>query len=266
MIFAEVNIHSNVLQMQMSVNVLLPQRTKGCIGIYEGEVAETYPVMYLLHGMTDDHTTWIRRTTIETHAENRGLAVVMPTTYLGWYTDMKMGFDYCRFIGEELPEIMRSMFPAMSKRREDTFVAGNSMGGYGALKMALTYPETFGCAMCLSAAFDPKWLPNLKNMTYCTDIFGDMSKLDGGPDDLFWLAEKLSKEDRPKPGVYAWCGTEDFLIEYNRKMSRHLTDLGYDFQYDETPGAHGWVFWEQRLWAMLEFAARYREKLLTGSN
>jgi putative tributyrin esterase len=253
MAFLEVNIYSEVLKMQMSVNVLLPQRTRGCIGIYEGEVPATYPTLYLLHGMTDDHSTWMRRTTIETTAEQYGFAVVMPTTYLGWYTDMQFGFKYRTFIGEELPKIMRSLFPAMSKKREDTYVAGNSMGGYGALKMALTYPETFSTALCLSAAFDPHWLPNLKNMRYCTDIFGDFAKLDGSENDLFYLAERVKKSGGPVPTVWIWCGTEDFLIEYNRKMRDHLTALEYDVTYNETPGGHGWVCWEPQIRPMFWF-------------
>lgn len=261
MAFLEVNIYSEVLKMQMSVNVLLPQKTRGCIGIYEGEVPETYPTLYLLHGMTDDHSTWMRRTTIETTCEYFGCAVVMPTTYLGWYTDMELGFKYCTFIGEELPKIMRQLFPAMSKKREDTFVAGNSMGGYGALKMALTYPETFGAALCLSAAFDPHWLPNLKNMRYCTDIFGDFSKLDGSKNDLFYLAEKVKNSGGPVPYVWAWCGESDFLIEYNRKMRDHLTNLGYDLTYSESAGGHGWVCWEPQVGPMFWWIAETREKM-----
>ena len=261
MAFLEVNIYSEVLGMQMSVNVLLPQKTQGSIGYYEGPVADSIPTLYLLHGMTDDHTTWMRRTTIETYAEIFGMAVVMPTTYLGWYTDMNVGYNYSTFIGVELPQIMHKMFPQLSTRREDTYVGGNSMGGYGALKMALTYPDTFSCALCLSAAFDPHWLPNLKNMVYVTDIFGDMDKLDGSRNDLFHMAEKTAREAANVPKVYIWCGTEDFLIEYNRKMRDRLHELGYDMVYKESPGGHGWLNWQPQLLPMFEYIYDLRVKM-----
>ena len=94
MAFLEVNFFSDALGMAMSMNVVLPQKTRGNIGVNPGETGETYPALYLLHGMSDDHTTWMRRTSIERYAEEHGVAVVMPTTYLGWYTDMKYGYRY----------------------------------------------------------------------------------------------------------------------------------------------------------------------------
>ena len=108
MAFMEVNFFSDVLGMCMSMYVIVPQKTRGNIGVTEGNFDQTYPTLYLLHGMSDDHTIWMRRTSIERYAEARGIAVVMPTTYLGWYTDMKYGYNYRKFIGEELPKICRS--------------------------------------------------------------------------------------------------------------------------------------------------------------
>ncbi|MBQ8332420.1 MAG: esterase family protein, partial [Clostridia bacterium] len=168
----EVNFFSEVLGMGMSMNVVIPQKTRGNIGVTEGETGERIPVLWLLHGMSDDHTTWLRRTSIERYAEEKGLAVVMPTTYLGWYTDMYTGYNYRTFIGEELPKIVRNMFPALSDRREDNYIAGNSMGGYGSLALAFTYPEQYAIAAPLSGVSDPRWLYYHKNTekTYFTDI------------------------------------------------------------------------------------------------
>ncbi|MBR5681136.1 MAG: esterase family protein, partial [Clostridia bacterium] len=84
MAFLEFNFFSDVLGMAMSMNVVLPQRTRGNIGVNPGEAGETFPTLWLLHGMSDDHTIWMRRTSIERYAEEHGIAVVMPTTYLGW--------------------------------------------------------------------------------------------------------------------------------------------------------------------------------------
>ena len=262
MAFLEVSFFSEVLGMGMSMNVVLPQKTRGNIGVSEGEVGEKFPTLYLLHGMSDDHTTWMRRTSIERYAEERGLAVVMPSTNLGWYTDMKLGFAYRTFIGEELPKICRGFFPGMSEKREDTYVSGNSMGGYGALALALTYPETFSVAAPLSGAFDPKWLyhPDDPGNTYFSDIFGPIDAFDGSKNDLFSLSEKLRDSGKPLPHVFQWCGDHDFLLDVNRRMKEHLASLGYDITYSETDGNHSWGYWDREIQNVLRYIDRVRER------
>jgi len=91
MAFLEVSFFSTVLGMCTNMNVILPQTTRGMIGVDAKDMAETYPTLYLLHGMSDDHSIWHRRTSIERYADEAGIAVVMPTTELGWYTDMQHG-------------------------------------------------------------------------------------------------------------------------------------------------------------------------------
>ena len=113
-----------------------------------------FPTLYLLHGMSDDHTAWQRFTAIERHVSHLNLAVVMPTTHLGWYTDMEYGNRYWTYLTQQLPGICRSFFHGMSDKREDTFIAGLSMGGYGAFKAALGAPETFCAGASLSGALD----------------------------------------------------------------------------------------------------------------
>ena len=89
--------------MATSMDVILPEQTMGQIGM-EGRASDKpYPTLYLLHGMSDDHTIWQRRTSIERYVSDMGIAVVMPTTHLGWYTDMAQGNRYWTFISEELP-------------------------------------------------------------------------------------------------------------------------------------------------------------------
>lgn len=110
--------------------------------------------VYLLHGMSDDHTIWQRRTSIERYASKLGIAVVMPCTHLGFYTDTTYGMNYWTFISDELPKICREFFPQMSDKREDTLAAGLSMGGYGAWKLGLGASDTFGAAAALSGALD----------------------------------------------------------------------------------------------------------------
>lgn len=261
MAFFEVNFFSDVLGMCMSMYVVLPQRTSGNIGVSEGEFGDKYPTLYLLHGMSDDHTIWLRRTSVERYAEERGLALVMPTTYLGWYTDMKYGFNYRTFIGEELPKICRSFFPGMSSRREDNYVAGLSMGGYGALAIALSYPETFSVASPLSGAFDVRGLydPAHIENTYFEDIFGSIDEFEGSAGDLYSLAERVKSSGSPLPVIRMWCGTEDGLIGDNRKMRAHLLSLGYDVTYSETPGDHSWKYWDREIEQTIGFIDEYRK-------
>ena len=188
-----INCFSDILQMSVNLNVILPQRT-----IRHGFTGSTpdgkFPVLYLLHGMGDDQTIWQRRTAIERYVEGTPLAVVMPTTHLGFYTDMQHGLPYWSFFSQELPALCRQFFPQLTDRREYTFAAGNSMGGYGAVKLALGMPDQFGKAVSLSGALD---LVGMAKHTPATplmqNIFGSTEQLTGSDNDLLALAEKTCK-------------------------------------------------------------------------
>ena len=179
-----VNFRSEVLQLNVAVNVILPQPPVGTRG-FERKL----PVLWLLHGLSDDHTIWVRRTSIERYVEGRGLAVVMPGVDRSFYADMVRGNRYWTYVSEELPSLMRAYFP-LSARREDNFAAGLSMGGYGAFKLALSHPTRFAAAASLSGALQrfsgnppadaPKeWIAELENM------FGDLGKFTGSSNDIF---------------------------------------------------------------------------------
>ncbi len=250
MAFLEVKFFSDVLGMCMSMNVVLPQNAD-----------RKYPTLYLLHGMSDDHSTWSRLTSIERYADQHGIAVVMPTTYLGWYTDMNMGFQYRTFVGEELPKICRSFFPMMSDKREDTYLAGNSMGGYGAVAIALTYPDTFSIAAPLSGAFDPRGLYDEKHPknTYFSDIFGEVEAFEGSKNDLWYLTKAVKESGGNVPKIFMWCGTEDALYSVNTSFRDHLVSLGYDLTYTQTPGNHSWSYWDREIQNVLRFIDEYRK-------
>ncbi|MFD0818010.1 alpha/beta hydrolase, partial [Micromonospora zhanjiangensis] len=144
---------SETLGLNTSMTVLLPQRTATQIGMSGATRDGDPPVLYLLHGLSDDDTIWLRRTSIERYVAPLGLAVVMPQVARSFYTDEANGNRYWTFLSEELPELCRSFF-RLSDRREDTFVAGLSMGGYGALRWALRAPHRFAAAASLSGALD----------------------------------------------------------------------------------------------------------------
>lgn len=238
MALMHVNFFSNILGMAVQMDVIIPQT----------EHRNPYETLYLLHGMSDDHTIWQRRTSIERYADEKGIAVVMPSTHLGWYTDMYHGLKYFTFIGEELPEICRGFFPRMSAKREDNFIAGLSMGGYGAFKFALNYPEKFYAAASLSGGFASI---NFKHGELWKNVFGNDELYNTESNNLFITSENLKKSGRPLPKLYMWCGTEDFLYESNIKMRDHLKSLGYDLLYEESAGDHQWKYWDEKIKTVL---------------
>src|ERR671939_265941 len=151
MVHLRCDFFSEALSLSTSMTVLLPQQTTTQIGLAGRAVSGPPPVLYLLHGLSDDDTIWLRRTSIERYVAPLGLAVVMPQVHRSFYTDEAYGGRYWTFVSQELPELVGRFF-RVSQRREDTFVAGLSMGGYGALKLALRRPERFAAAASLSGA------------------------------------------------------------------------------------------------------------------
>lgn len=247
MAFFEVSFFSSVLGMFTNMNVVLPQTMRGMIGVDASDAPVRIPVLYLLHGMSDDHTIWSRRTSVERYAEEAGIAVVMPTTGLGWYTDMAHGLRWRTYVGEELPRICHDFFPQLSSLREENCIAGLSMGGYGAYAIGLTYPLTFGAAAGLSGAYTPFRLHRTEQ-TFWTDIFGDPDAYRDGPNDLFSLAAKRLRDNSPLPRLYMWCGTEDAIYDQSAAMRDHLQKFNWpDFTYEESAGAHNWACWDEKI-------------------
>ncbi len=262
MAFCECSFFSEVLGRVCSMNVIVPQPTRTQIGVENsaGEWQEKYPVVYLLHGLSDNHSIWMRHTSIERYAAKYRAVVVMPDGGRGFYTDMKCGDQWWTMLSEELPEIVRGIFP-VSGRREDTFAAGLSMGGYGALKLALRKPESFAGAAALSAVADiMSWrrrsfaLGGEKLAEETKRIFGtddEGVKRDGN--DLLTEAEKIRSGGK-LPRIFMSCGTEDFLYEENRTLRRHFEKLSWpDFCYRERPGVHDWGFWDCEIQTAFEY-------------
>jgi putative tributyrin esterase len=241
MAWLHVHYHSEILRMPVPLEVLLPQHVSG--GSRKVNDSGSYPTLYLLHGMRDDHTAWMRRTSVERYVEGLPLAVVMPAGHLGWYTDMAYGRDYFRFITEELPALCERMFP-LSGRREERFIAGASMGGYGALKAGLLAPDTFCAAASFSGAMDMMSLFDRLSPGLAADIFGNKDALKGSVNDLFAAAEHLAKSDKQRSDLYMWCGTEDSLYDENVRFKEHVLKLGLPLTFEEGPGSHKWKHWD----------------------
>ncbi|HEX8488631.1 MAG TPA: alpha/beta hydrolase family protein [Propionibacteriaceae bacterium] len=238
---------SDSLSLSTSMTVILPQQTTTQIGLAGASSAGPPPVLYLLHGLSDDDTTWLRRTSIERYAAPLGLAVVMPQVHRSFYSDEAYGGRYWTFVSEELPSLVSSFF-RVSQRREDTFVAGLSMGGYGAFKLALRQPERFAAAACLSGAVHLSGLrsgrPRPEDPRMFERVFGE-GPIDGSDDDLFRLLEQA--DPGALPDLYLSCGTEDALYADNAAFGDACGRAGVDVTTSFGPGAHTWDFWDARI-------------------
>ncbi len=251
------NYFSDVLGYMSKMVVVLPQAAKNRIGMdcSAGASNGKFPVLYLLHGLSDDETVWTRRTSIERYATEMNLAVVMPTTHRSWYTNAKCGYNYYTHIAEEVPEIARSFFP-LSEKREDNFIAGLSMGGYGAFKIGLRNPEKFAAAASLSGALDVTSLLESLGAGIREEyerVFGPADGVKGSDNDLFAVTRKAAESGLPKPALYQICGTEDFLYNMNTEYREMVVDLGFDYTYDEAPGNHSWGFWDEHIKKVLSW-------------
>ncbi|CAM3486106.1 alpha/beta hydrolase [Marinicrinis lubricantis] len=244
------SFYSNTLGLSTMMNVIFPQQTTNQIGLTGKASGGRYPVLYLLHGLSDDHSIWLRRTNIERYVSELGLVVVMPEVHRSFYSNMVSGNRYWDFVSEELPSIVQSFFP-VSDRREDTFAAGLSMGGYGAMKLGLSLPDRFGAVASLSGVTDPSWFHREFPQEFDL-IYGSLEQFKNSPNDLFYLAEQFAMASK-KTELYMCCGTEDFLYEDNQRFLKHLQRLEVPYIYEEEPGAHEWGYWDMKIQRVLEW-------------
>jgi len=243
---------SQVLGLMSALSVILPDPRPG-EGIAARIPPRRYPTLYLLHGLSDDHTVWQRRTAIERYAEGLNLAIVMPAVARSFYTDMVTGQRYWTFISEEVPAIARHFFP-LSEDRSENYVAGLSMGGYGAFKLALTYPERYAAAASLSGVLDVVRLAEAEQAAGQSEmqhIFGEIAALAGSPSDLLSLVGQMVEQGKARPRLYQWCGTEDFLYADNVHFHQHTQSLGVTVSYQEGPGGHEWSCWDAQIQRVL---------------
>ncbi len=257
MAFIQCDFYSEVLGLSTSMNVILPENTDSQIGMENNAMGDRYPVLYLLHGLSDDHTIWQRRTSIERYVAPLGLAVVMPAVHRSFYTDMEKGYKYWTYISEEVPKIARQFFP-ISGQRGDNFVAGLSMGGYGALKLALRHPDRYAAAASLSGAVDiAEAVEGVPEEDHLFEefklIFGSNGKLRNSENDLFYLLKKLKDNDVDLPRLFQCCGTEDFLYEDNIRFRDLCQQQGIELTYEEESAVHEWGYWDKKIQRVLEW-------------
>jgi S-formylglutathione hydrolase FrmB len=267
MALLQVSYLSKALFRTVPLYVILPSdkidyRTFG----YANDCSKKFKTLYLLHGLLGDCSDWVNGTRIRRWAEEKNLAVVMPSGDNAFYIDYPgTKNNYSTFIGKELVEVTRNMFP-LSDKREDTYIAGLSMGGYGALRNGIVYSDTFSHVAGLSSAthlFDGK-----EHDAMLMDekaIFGDMEKAAKTELNPTVAFDNLLKENRPAPKFYISCGTEDGLFDANVDFKNYLVGKGADVTWDEEKKGHDWDFWDSQIKKVLDWLPLEGENLGLGS-
>ena len=254
MALIECDFYSKVLGISTSMYVILPSLRNMEESPPLAGYRRRYPTLTLLHGLSDDHTIWVRRTAIERYVSSLPLAVIMPAVHRSFYTDTASGQKYWTFVSQELPAVARSYFP-LAADRESNYVAGLSMGGYGAFKLALSHPERYSAAASLSGSLDiARRLPQIEDSEWRQEleaIFGDLENVAGSDNDLFYLAEKLARSASEAPSLYACCGTKDFLRDSNLRFRELAKSLELPLTYEEGPGEHEWGYWDRQIQRVL---------------
>lgn len=260
MAFIHMNMFSEKLMRTVGVNVILPVDKLTFPGMPVRE-DKPYKTLYLLHGVFGSYVDWVNGTRIQRYAEEHDLVVVMPSGDNAFYVDQPKGHNYYgEFIGEELVNVTRKMFP-LSKKREDTFIGGLSMGGFGALRNGLKYSDTFGYIVALSGALLVDGMPGRNNdvamfidsRDYAESCFGNLDELLESDKNPKYIVDQMLKAGKTFPEIYMACGTEDGLLGVNREMAAFLKDHQVNVTYEEGPGNHEWDFWDTYIKKAIEW-------------
>lgn len=258
MSLVQMNFESHFLNSNHEITIILPDRHRDQTPMQFYGSKQKYKVLWLLHGTFGDHSDWLRKTRIELYASERDLVVVMPSglnsNYANW-PDFAMGYAMWDYLTDELMPLIYNWFP-VSDRREDNFVAGLSMGGRGALKMAMYHPDKFAAAAVLSfapadwhgidfAKADARTRANIRNEGSLEDYLASNENI--------W--DRLSEVEtgQPLPSLYIACGTEDFFYQPFLKFKAYAAALQLDATFEEWPGAHEWRFWDTAVEKALDF-------------
>ena len=247
MSWMQVNFYSNVLRRLVPLNILYPADF-----IKKNKVCKS---LYLLHGYGGNCNDWLVEGDAYAVSQQFGICIIMPNGNNDFYVDTpRSGKNMDTFIVSELIDFTRRLLP-LSDKREDTLVGGLSMGGYGALHLALGHSDIFGGCVALSTpmVFEREMLRNLSDKPvfmgimrgYYQEVFGD--DLDILPDsdyNLKVISKKLKESGKEIPKLYLACGYNDRLKYGNREYSEFLDSIGYEHIYEEGPGTHEWAFWK----------------------
>ena len=222
---------SKILEQAAQFNMIIPE-----------ECREDIPTVYLLHGLSGNQDDWIRYTSIERYANDHNMAVAMPSADMSYFTDMKYGHKFFTYVSEEFIDYTRHTF-RLSRKREKTFIGGMSMGGYVALKIALSKPETFKAVASISGVTDIYYRFSIGgNEEAAKANWGEnyLDQLKDTDNDLYVLANRVVESRVDKPWIFQSIGTEDYLYETNLRFKKFMDETDFVYEFHEGPGAHSW--------------------------
>jgi len=240
------------------------------------EVNTRYPVLFLLHGLFGSHTNWLNLTNLADYVANHKIIVITPEGHDGWYTDSATvpADKYESYIMKELLPDVDSRFRTIGDRRARG-IAGLSMGGYGALKFGLKYPDKFKFVASISGAFDAAARSD-EHPGFASDIlkpsvmavFGPARSRTRQENDLHQLARNLSPANvATLPYIYLSCGTEDGFLDTNRDLDGVLLSKKIPHEFRELPGGHDWGFWDRQVREVLRLYSQLtKDEISAGRN
>lgn len=254
-----IKLYANSLNRRTTFEMLLPNDIREDIPhedtVYSMRKMKT---LFLLHGYTGSAENWVP----EYLAEKYNFAIVMPNGENAFWLDgISSGHKFCTFLGKELVEYLRKTF-GLAMTAEDTYIMGLSMGGFGALHTAFAYPDVFGKTAALSSALIVHEIAGMKkgedngvaNYEYYHECFGNLEEVEKSDNNPETLVEKLKEQGQKIPEIFMACGTEDFLLENNRRFHSFLDKIGVPHTYTESKGTHDMAFWQ-------EYAVKYVEMM-----
>jgi putative tributyrin esterase len=232
------------VKVNQALDIILPDP-----GMMNGIPVRDRKVLYLLHGLSDDGSAWQRYSTVETLARMYGLVVVMPSVGRSFYIDLPNGQQYFTYLMEELPRYLSDVFN-LTPSRENTLIAGLSMGGYGAFKAALLHPERFFAAASFSGFLSVKFMrsnPDDPRTKEFSTVFGDLNNLYGGEHDPAQILANAVKRQAVLPRLFMACGRQDELYPLNKLFLADCAALGVPVDFHEEDAGHEWLFWDAQL-------------------
>lgn len=244
------DVKSKCLQRRTSISVILPADNVHFLTDTEEIVPKPYRTLYFLHGLYGSDDIVLANTSIQKFAEDRGIAIVIPCGYNSFYVDNEKAHAYYgEYVGRELLDITRNIFP-LSERREDTFIAGFSMGGYGAIRNGLKYHENFSKIGMISAALITDDIAGytddenvLRSRDFYESIFGGLDEIRGSDMDPKYLIENCPDI----PDIYMACGEDDFLYDKNLDFHDYLCSKNVKADFIKAEGEHTWEFCDKYL-------------------
>lgn len=257
MAWIQIHFRSASTKMPVELQALIPQYSPGG---GRGAVSHNgpYPTLYLLHGLGGSGTEWLRNTSLERYLHQRPMAVILPDANNSFWANMQTGQDYFNFITEELPAACEAWFP-LSKKREDRFIGGISMGGFGALNAALNRPDIFSKAACLSSVTDLAPFYE-RDLTVKLDwVFGPRDEWRKSVNNPYVAAEKLASSSAPKPDFFMSCGRQDGLFEGGAALRDHLTKCNIPVVWHEIDGVHNWAYGDAAIQSALDWIGVEKE-------